>query len=279
MSNRVRALFLSDSHLGQGLTRGDELLVFLNAHEPDYLYLVGDIVDAWNSRWSRRWLPVYTQIVERIIELAALGTTIRYTPGNHDAFLRRVKPSIPGVQIADQFVHQTADQRRLLVTHGDLLDSIERRLKWLSRIGSFFFNRIIDINLLLNSILRSRGRQPVFFSFAIKRWSKRMLGAFGRYQRRLIETTRKKGLDGIVSGHVHFPQVVHADGVLFFNTGDWLENASALIEHTDGSLELVNHGRQIGFVAARSSLTTTDRSWRLAANESTRGSSSESRPW
>jgi UDP-2,3-diacylglucosamine pyrophosphatase LpxH len=251
MPNHVRAIFLSDSHLGQKFARGEELLAFLDAYEPDYLYLVGDFVDAWSLRWSGHWPPVYTQIVERIIELAALGTAVRYTPGNHDSFLRRIKPSIPGVQIADQFVHQTADQRRLLVIHGDLLDSIERQWKWLSRIGSFLFNRIIDLNLAVNAVLKWLQLRPRFFSFTIKRWSKRMLGAFGRFQRRLIEFTRQRGMDGIVCGHVHFPQIVQSDGILFINTGDWLENASALIEQTDGSLELVNHGRVIGKIPAR----------------------------
>ncbi len=245
MTPGVRSIFISDSHLGQKLARGDELLAFLRAMEPDNLYLVGDFIDVWCLRWNWHWPDSYTGIFERLMELRARGTRIFYTPGNHDAVLRRPLPKMPGVEIADEFIHQRVDGRRLLVTHGDLLDSIEHRLKWLSRIGSFLFNRIIDINLATNFVLRKFGLRPVFFSFWIKRTSKRLLGAFGRFQRKLIQTAADRGLDGIVCGHVHWPLMIEGREILYVNTGDWLENASALIELDDGRLELWNHGKVI----------------------------------
>ena len=243
MTLAVRSIFISDCHLGQKLSRGDELLAFLRAMEPENLYLVGDFIDTWCLRWNWYWPPSYTGIFERLMELRSRGTRIFYTPGNHDAVLRRPLPKFPGIEIADQFIHQLVDRRQFLVIHGDLLDSIEHRWKWLSRIGSFFFNRVIDLNLATNFVLRKIGFRPIFFSFWIKRSSKRLLGAFGRFQRKLILTAVNRGLDGIICGHVHWPLMINDGGILYINTGDWLENASALIEHCDGSLELWNHGR------------------------------------
>ncbi len=251
MTVPVRSIFLSDSHLGQKLSRGDELLAFLKEFQPDHLYLVGDFVDAWCLRWNWHWPASYTGIIDRLIELQSRGTVIRYTPGNHDSFLRRRIPKISGVAIADDFIHETVDRRRLLVVHGDLFDSIERNWKWLSRVGSFLFNRVIDVNLGLNFVLRKFHRRPVYFSFWIKRTSKRMLGAFGRFQRKLIKAARDRGVDGIICGHVHFPQMRHEGSVVYINTGDWLENASALVEQFDGSLELINHGKTIASLPAQ----------------------------
>jgi UDP-2,3-diacylglucosamine pyrophosphatase LpxH len=215
------------------------------------LYLVGDFIDTWCLRWNWHWPNSYTGIFERLIELRAGGTKIYYTPGNHDAILRRRVPRIPGVAIANQFIHETADGRRLLVTHGDLLDSIEHGWRWLSRIGSFGFNRIIDLNLATNYVLRKLGLRPRFYSFWIKRTSKRLLGAFGRFQRKLIQTAVDGQLDGIICGHVHWPLLVEERGVVYLNTGDWLENASAIVEHFDGRMELKNHGRTLAQLPPR----------------------------
>lgn len=250
MSNRVRTVFLSDSHLGQKLSRGDELLAFLRSYEPDYLYLVGDIIDAWCIRWSGHWPAEYTQIIERVFELRDRGTVVRYLPGNHDAFLRKPMPKMVGIQFANEFIHESADGRRWLVMHGDLMETIERRWSWLSRLGSFGFNRIIDLNLAINFGLRKLQMKPVYFCFTIKRASKWVLGAFGRFRRKLIKAATDQGLEGIICGHVHFPQIVHADGAIFINTGDWLEHASALVEHSDGTLELRNHGKVVDRVPA-----------------------------
>ena len=40
---RVRAIFLSDIHLGTRACQTTRVLVFLGQHEADYLYLVGAI--------------------------------------------------------------------------------------------------------------------------------------------------------------------------------------------------------------------------------------------
>jgi len=245
MTQVVRSIFISDCHLGQKLARGDELLAFLRSVEPENVFLVGDIIDTWCLRWSWYWPPSYTGIIERLMELRSRGARIFYTPGNHDAVLRMPLPKVAGLEIANEFIHELADRRRLLIIHGDLLDSIEHGWKWLSRIGSFLFNRVIDLNLATNFVLRKLHLQPVYFSFWIKRSSKRLLGAFGRFQRKLIQTAADRGLDGIVCGHVHWPLMIDDGRILYVNTGDWLENASALIEHHDGSLELWNHGQVI----------------------------------
>ena len=50
---RLRAIFISDLHIGTPGFQADALLDFLKHHRCDTLYLVGDIVDGWQLR--RRW--------------------------------------------------------------------------------------------------------------------------------------------------------------------------------------------------------------------------------
>ena len=51
----VRALFLSDVHLGTRSAQAAELLEFLRHCEADIIYLVGDIVDFWKVRRGPHW--------------------------------------------------------------------------------------------------------------------------------------------------------------------------------------------------------------------------------
>ncbi len=243
--SRPRAVFLSDSHLGIKLARGKELLEFLRRIEPQQLYLVGDIFDAWvlTSRWY--WPPEYTQVVDRIFELAERGTEVRVTPGNHDSFLRGPLPRIPALTIADEFWHQTADGRRFVVTHGDLFDGIEKGFRWLSKVGSFGYTLVVDANIATNWILRRLGWRPRYYCFWIKRTSKRLLGAHGRFRRKLLEHARAQQAAGIICGHVHLPQILCDAGAAYINTGDWLENASAVVELDSGDLVLCNFGVEI----------------------------------
>jgi UDP-2,3-diacylglucosamine pyrophosphatase LpxH len=249
MLAEARTVFLSDSHLGIRLARARELLGLLRRIRPERLYLVGDIFDAWvlSSRWY--WPQEYTAVVERILELAASGTQVQIVPGNHDAFLRGRLPQYPGISIADEYLYETVDGRRFIVAHGDLFDGIEKGFRWLSKTGSFFYTLVIDCNIAANWVLRKLGMRPRYFAFWIKRTSKRILGANGRFRRKLVQHAVERDVDGIICGHVHLPQILHEDGVAYVNIGDWLDNASALLELPDGDLVLVNHGTEIARLA------------------------------
>ena len=46
----MRALFISDVHLGTRTAHAEDLLDFLKHFEADIIYLVGDIIDFWKVR-------------------------------------------------------------------------------------------------------------------------------------------------------------------------------------------------------------------------------------
>ena len=124
---RVRSLFVSDLHLGSPFAKAEEFLSFLENYHPDYLYIVGDFIDGWSLQRSWRWTAHYNRILQHLFAWAVDGVRIRYTPGNHDAFLRGFLQDFGWVEVADEFVHRGADRRRYLVTHGDRFDDVEAR--------------------------------------------------------------------------------------------------------------------------------------------------------
>lgn len=50
---------------------------------------------------------------------------------------------------------------------------------------------------------------------------------------------RRRGHDGVVCGHIHRAEMRTIDGTLYCNDGDWVESRTALVEHEDGRLEVL----------------------------------------
>jgi hypothetical protein len=44
----------------------------------------------------------------------------------------------------------------------------------------------------------------------------------------------------VVCGHIHHAEMRDIDGVLYCNDGDWVESLTALVEHADGRLEILD---------------------------------------
>ncbi|MFX8262636.1 hypothetical protein ABTL46_22530, partial [Acinetobacter baumannii] len=68
-----------------------------------------------------------------------------------------------------------------------------------------------------------------------------------------LEDARRRGVDGIVCGHIHRAALIERDGLVYANDGDWVESLTALAEDPDGTLRLLSHaGETLAVVAPRS---------------------------
>ena len=240
---RRRAVFVSDVHLGSKHCHAAELAQFLSGLRCDRLYLVGDIVDLW---WlaSRRatWKDAHNRVIEALHALRRAGTDIVYVPGNHDRPVRRFCGLVlPRMAIRRRTIHVTADGRRLLVTHGDDYDAVTHFGGMQEKFGDWLYYRILTGNRLLNFV-RQR--------FGLRYWSlseflKRQSGAAERYIARFVQAglddAKRRGVDGILCGHIHRAALFERDGCVYANDGDWVESLTALAEDPDGTLRLLAH--------------------------------------
>ena len=252
----VRALFVSDVHLGSKHTQAEDFLELLQQYEPRYLYIVGDFIDGWKLKRRWRWSPTYDQIIQRMMELKRSGTELLYTPGNHDHFLRSYLASFGVVTINNRFVHEAADGRRYVVTHGDQFDRVEQNWQWLSLVGSYAYDAMLTTNRLANR-LRGKKHDPYALSGVIKRRVKKLVKRLSDYEELLAKSAREADCEGIICGHSHTPRIEEIDGIAYLNTGDWVENCTALLEWEDGSFDLIHRdGMLIGHLPARSEAQT-----------------------
>jgi len=236
---KIRSIFISDAHLGCRYTHAEALLAFLRNHQPQYLYIVGDFIDGWRLKKSWYWSDTYTYLLKRIVDLMKRGTRVYYTPGNHDEFLRSFTENFGSVHLADEFVHETADRRKLLVTHGDKFDAVVLNARWLSLLGDVGYNFLLLINVVFNALRRRLGFGYWSLSAAIKHRVKQATSYIGNFEGVVTRYAAQQGCSGVICGHIHTPKISTVDGLDYYNTGDWVESCTALVEYTDGSFELL----------------------------------------
>jgi UDP-2,3-diacylglucosamine pyrophosphatase LpxH len=223
-------------HLGARSCRDKVLLEFLQAHQADRIYLVGDIFDTWNGKGTC-WTENQHAIIQLLLARAQGGVEIVYTPGNHDAFFRQYIGAVHGnISIVDHAFHIAADGRRYLVIHGDSVDIFAGRFPVLTRLAAKSEHIFRGMAGVANRLLRQ-------FDLPIPAWVDRLVArindvirAQDDFQLRLADLARDHGADGIICGHFHQPALHDDFGVTYANCGDWVENASALAETRAGNL-------------------------------------------
>ena len=239
--SRFRTLWISDIHLGTPGCRADALLDFLKQTESETLFLVGDIVDGWQLRRHWFWPQAHNDVVQKLLRKARKGTRVIFVPGNHDEFARRyLGHDFGGIEVVEDWVHRTADGRLLWVTHGDLFDGVIQCAQWLAHVGDRLYEFTLRLNRHVNSLRARLGLPYWSLSGYLKQKVKRAVSYVGDFETALAREARRRGADGVVCGHIHHAELREIDGTLYANDGDWVESLTALAEHADGRLELID---------------------------------------
>jgi UDP-2,3-diacylglucosamine pyrophosphatase LpxH len=189
------------------------------------------------------WTPQQNTIVQKILRLARHGTNVMLIPGNHDEALREYDGvSFGDITIVMEHVHVTANGRRYLVLHGDEFDQVTRYHRWLAVLGDVAYNMLVRINGWL-SLMRRTLRIAGYWSLAgyAKRRIKTAVSFIFDFEDSVIRAVRERGLDGVICGHIHCAAIKDIDGIEYINCGDWVDSCTAIVEHTNGRMELV-HG-------------------------------------
>ncbi|MES1942797.1 metallophosphoesterase [Salinisphaera sp. PC39] len=250
---RYRAIWISDVHLGTPGAQAERLTAFLKTHDCDTLYLVGDIIDGWRLKGTFYWPQEHTNVVRRILTKSKRGTRVFYVTGNHDDFLRKFvdyELRMGNIRVVNDLVHETADGRRLLVLHGDLFDVVTRYHRWVAMVGDVAYTTLLRANRYVNWVRARLGYPYWSLSAFAKHKVKTAVNFISEFEKAVAHECRRRGFDGVVCGHIHHAEIKDLEGVTYYNSGDWVESCTALVEHPDGRMEIVNwadeqHARKV----------------------------------
>ena len=246
-----RTIWISDIHLGTKGCNAAMLVDFLDSVDSETLYLVGDIVDGWQLKKRFFWPPAHNDVVWRIMKRARRGTRVIYIPGNHDEIFRQFTGmNFGGVEIRRKMIHTTVDGRKLLVLHGDEFDAVMLAHRWLAVLGDAAYTALMGVNRRVNQMRRWLGLPYWSLSRIAKHKVKNAVAFISRFEEIVAHEAGRRRVDGVVCGHIHTAEIRQFGDVTYYNDGDWVEGCTALVEHHDGTMEVL-HWAEI--MAARAS--------------------------
>lgn len=241
--NKYKTVWISDIHLGTRGCKSDNLLEFLKNIECENLYLVGDIIDGWRMKKGFYFPNKHVKIIKRILKLSKT-TNIFYVIGNHDSFIRPYTEYDlmigNNILINDEFEYNTINGQKLLVTHGDKYDIITSYHTWIANIGDSAYTLSLMLNTVLNDIRAKFGFPYWSLSNYLKSGVKSALNFILEYEVSLTNHAKNNGYDGVICGHIHHAEIKIINDVHYYNTGDWVESCSALVEEFDGTIKLID---------------------------------------
>ncbi len=228
---------ISDVHLGTYGCRAKELCRYLSTIDPAILILNGDIIDIWQFS-KKYWPSSHMQVVKQITSMLSRGIKVYYVTGNHDEMLRRFENfSVGDFHIVNKLVIHHSNNKKSWVFHGDVFDVTMKYSKWLAKLGAVGYDMLIAINAFMNYFSEKMGRGKISLSKKIKNSVKSAVKYINNFEETAAEIAVEKGYDYVLCGHIHQPcdRMIHAgEGeVNYLNSGDWIENLTALEYHDD----------------------------------------------
>ena len=241
MRREVDLVVISDVHLGTYGSRAEELVKYLRSIKPKTLVLNGDIIDIW--QFSKRYFPAaHMQVIREITSFLSQGTMVYYVTGNHDEMLRRFTGfKIANFEIVNKIV-LNLPTGRAWIFHGDVFDTTMRHSKWLAKLGGKGYDILIMINTFMNWVSEKLGRGRISLSKKIKNSVKGVVSYVSNFELTAAELAITNGYDYVVCGHIHQPEIrqiqtKNGAQVMYLNSGDWVENSTAL-EYHEGEWKL-----------------------------------------
>jgi UDP-2,3-diacylglucosamine pyrophosphatase LpxH len=231
---KVDLVIISDVHLGTYGCQAKELLQYLKSIKPKHIVLNGDIIDIWQFS-KRYWPKSHMRVVKHLLGMHTKGVEITYIPGNHDEMLRRFSGiKFGGISITNKLI-LNLNGKKAWIFHGDVFDVTMQYSKWLAKLGAVGYDALILINAFVNFVFSKIGKDKISLSKKVKNGVKKAVKFINDFEDTAAGIAISNKYDYVVCGHIHHPEIkeiVQEHGkVTYLNSGDWIENLSALEYH------------------------------------------------
>ena len=234
-----QAIIVSDLHLGTKDSKAEEFIEFIEKNPTDLLILNGDIVDGWALNRGTKWKKQHTKVISKLLQLSN-KTRIIWIRGNHDEFIQEfIGTHLGAIEIREDYkldIDNTMES--YYIFHGDVIDVFITKYKWLSKIGSVGYDFALWLNRVYNTYRKWRKLPYISISQKIKESVKVATNYVNDFEVTALSMASKKGCNGVICGHIHQPADMMIDGKRYLNSGDWIENMSAILVDYDGKLYL-----------------------------------------
>jgi UDP-2,3-diacylglucosamine pyrophosphatase LpxH len=232
-----KAIIASDLHLGTRDSQAKEFIEFLETHPTELLILNGDIIDGWALNRGSKWKKQHTKAISYLLKLSN-KTKIIWIRGNHDEFLTEyIGAHFGNIEIRKDYILHTKkwitgdnfEQRNYYIFHGDVIDVFIAKYTWLAKIGSVGYDLALWCNYWYNRYRTWRKLPYQSISQNIKAAVKTAANYVNDFEVTAIKMAHKHGCYGVICGHIHQPADRLINNAHYLNTGDWVENRTAIL--------------------------------------------------
>lgn len=239
----VDIVVISDVHLGTYGCHAKELLKYLKSIDPKKVVLNGDIIDIWQFN-KRYWPKSHMKVVKYLMGLISEGVKVYYVTGNHDEMLRKFVDFKLGSFMITNKLMLSLDGKKAWIFHGDVFDVTMQHSKWIAKLGAFGYDFLILLNRGINYGYKKFGKGPVSISKKIKNGVKSAVKFINNFEKIASDIAIDNAFDYVICGHIHHPEIKTIETtkgkVVYLNSGDWIENLTAL-EYHRGKWKLYNY--------------------------------------
>ena len=243
---KYQTIIVSDLHLGTKDSKAEEFLEFIEKHPTHLLILNGDIIDGWALNRGAKWKKYHTKVISKLLKLSN-KTKIIWIRGNHDEFIQEFIGSHFGnIEIKEDYVLEYSEhieydiwkRRYYYIFHGDVIDVFITKYKWLAKIGAVGYDFALWLNRWYNRYRVWRNLPYQSISQKIKGGVKAATNYINDFETTALKMAEKKGCDGVICGHIHHPEDRIINGKRYLNSGDWVENMSAILINNEGDIKI-----------------------------------------
>lgn len=233
-----KAIIVSDIHLGTDASKAVEFLEFLNNHHTDILIINGDFVDGWALARGVRWRSKHTKVISKILDISRKIPVI-WIRGNHDEFLHDFMHMHLGkLQVEENYILDLGEGTRYFIFHGDVLDVFITKWKWLAKIGAKGYELALLLNTWYNKA-RALLKLPYYsISKDIKAGVKAAVNYITDFEVSAVTFAKRHNCSGVICGHIHQPASRQIAGIHYVNSGDWVENLTAVLVDYDNKITI-----------------------------------------
>lgn len=236
---KIRTLFISDCHLGNKNAQAGKLLEVFKQYEFENLFIIGDFIDMTSLKRKFYWNEKHSTVIQKILKLSRHNINIILLPGNHDYYIRDIikeqNINLGNILICNDYIYETIKGEKIYLVHGDCFDGFVATHKLLYLLGDIGYELSMKINTLYNWFRKLFGFNYWSFSAYLKSKVKNIISFLTEYKKAAYRTIKEKGCDSILMGHIHNPEIIQGQ---YYNTGDFVESCSYIIETLEGNLEL-----------------------------------------
>ena len=219
--NIIDTLIISDIHLGDRLTRSEEIIKVLNYYSYKRLILNGDIL---NGLSFKRLQSEHWNILSKLRKLSN-DCQVIWVHGNHDA-ASDILSRLLGISVHNKFVWEESGKKFLAIHRHHYYRFINDNII-ISRIAFFIYDWLkrFSPNGYIVKLIKTRSQT----------WKRNVL----EVAKGALKLAENLNADYVFCGHTHVINTAENHGIKYYNTGCWVEKPSAFITITGAEVKLI----------------------------------------